>query len=211
MRALLLIPVAVAGLALAGCGTPTAAANRGIESTHQPIVARTDYAIDVDASADGVAPAEDRRLSAWLDAMRIAYGDRITVDGGTDIARAAIAGIVARHGLLLGDAPPVTAGAVPGGMIRVIVSRSTASVAGCPDWSSASRPYVDGSTDSNYGCATNNNLAAMVADPQDLVAGRHGPAALSTRASVRALKAYDDLVPTGLSGKVVPVATGDRP
>jgi len=210
MRALLLIPVAVAGFALAGCGTPTTAANRGLESIHQPVVARTDYAIDVDASQDGIAPAEDRRLSAWLDAMRIAYGDRITVDGGTDMAHAAIASIVGRYGLLLGDTPPVTAGTVPDGMIRVIVSRSTASVTGCPDWSTISRPYVDGSTDSNYGCATNSNLAAMVADPQDLVAGRHGPATLSTRASVRALKAYDDLVPTGLAGTVAPIATGGK-
>jgi pilus assembly protein CpaD len=199
-----LLPLLLA-LALAACGTPTHPENRGLESVHQPIVTRTDEAIDLATAAGGLPPSEDRRLASWLDALRVGYGDHVTLDGGTgqgDGVRTAIATIVARHGLLLEGAPPVTAGPIAAGTVRLIVSRNRAFVPGCPDWSSASRPFVDGSTDSNYGCAANASLAAMVADPGDLLAGRQGHATLGTRASLRALKAYNDLVPTGVSGTV---------
>ncbi|HEX8447654.1 MAG TPA: CpaD family pilus assembly lipoprotein [Sphingomonas sp.] len=213
MRAIVLLSLATPALALSGCGTPTVPVNRGLESVHQPVVARSDFAIDVRADGFAITPAEDRRLTGWFDAMKLGYGDRITIDDGArgePGARDAIAAIVARYGLLLGDTPPVTANVVADGNVRVIISRSTASVPGCPDWSTASRPYSDGSTDSNYGCASNSNLALMVADPQDLVAGRHGRATLSTRANTRALKAYTELVPTGASGTVKAESAGGK-
>jgi pilus assembly protein CpaD len=53
----------------------------------------------------------------------------------------------------------------------VIVTRSTASVPGCPNWED---PLVGApeQTSTNYGCATNTNLARMIADPNDLVRGQ---------------------------------------
>ena len=66
----------------------------------------------------------------------------------------------------------------------------------CPNWSSRSAINVNNATSSNYGCATNANLAAMVADPNDLI---KGSAANSTDPSTatRAIKTYREKPPTG--------------
>ncbi|GGE78735.1 CpaD family pilus assembly protein [Sphingomonas prati] len=201
----LITAVMAGGLLLTGCGPAARSVTRGMESINQPLVARQDYALDVRTGYDGLADGEDRRLTGWFDALKIGYGDRITVDNGARggrLAQDAVARVTAHYGLLVGETPPVTEGAVADGMVRVIVSRSTAFVPNCPNWSRASQAYDDGSTDRNFGCATNSNLAAMIADPQDLITGRKGPAARSTTANTRALKAYNDLVPTGAGGTI---------
>src|SRR3546814_5953833 len=79
--------------------------------------------------------------------------------------------MVERRGLLLSRDAPVTTGAVPEGYLRVVVTRASASVPGCPNWDSKSSLNPVNATSSNYGCATNGNLAAMVADPNDLIKG----------------------------------------
>ena len=49
-----------ASLGLAGCGTlPT---NTSMYSVHQPVVERTNYAIDLAADGNGVAFADPKRL-----------------------------------------------------------------------------------------------------------------------------------------------------
>src|SRR4029450_4835666 len=78
----------------------------------------------------------------------------------------------------MGECPPVLNGEVPPGTVRVIASRPSASVPGCPDWSEdGSDPASSEMTSSNFGCAMNSNLAAMVANPDDLVVGRNGSSA----------------------------------
>jgi pilus assembly protein CpaD len=54
----------------------------------------------------------------------------------------------------------------------VVVTRSKASVPSCPDFTTDHDRNYNASNHSNYGCATNSNLAAMIADPEDLVRGR---------------------------------------
>jgi pilus assembly protein CpaD len=97
---------------------------------------------------------------------------------------------------LLGDSAPITAGAIEPGSVRVVVSRSTASVPGCPDWRSQSQPEFASSTMSNYGCAINSNLAAMIANPEDLVRGAASDG-VDANTSAKAIKSYRDKVPTG--------------
>lgn len=54
-----------------------------------------------------------------------------------------------------------------------IVAADAAYVPGCPDWrSDDAAADLKGSTSSNYGCATATNLAAMIADPNDLLVGK---------------------------------------
>lgn len=52
-----------------------------------------------------------------------------------------------------------------------LVAADHAYVPGCPDWNTAGKPGHE-SQSSNYGCATQSNLAAMVAEPADLLHGR---------------------------------------
>lgn len=189
-----------AGSALAEGGK----ANRGVESVHQPVVDRTDYVLDVGATPNGLNPGEADRLSGWFDGLNLGYGDTITLDDplGSRNARAqdAVDAVVARYGMLIShDAAPITVGHAAAGTIRVVVSRAFAHVEGCPDWSHANNEYQGGNA-SNYGCAAAINLAAMLANPQDLVEGRASHQPSDATLSVKAIKTYRDAVTTGTQG-----------
>ena len=75
-----------------------------------------------------------------------------------------------------------------------VVANGAASVPNCPDWSSQ-RADSAALTDSNYGCATNANLAAMVADPNDLIHGR--AEASDAEVATRAVRAWREQAPSG--------------
>jgi pilus assembly protein CpaD len=194
-------------LLLAGCmGTE----NRGLESVHQPVVNHADYALDVQVAGGALASGEDARLAGWFDAMHLGYGDRVALDDPqreADGARAQIGGVVAGYGLLVADEAPVTATAVQPGTVRVVVTRFVADVPGCPDWSRDSSYEFESNTSSNFGCATNSNLAAMVANPADLVRGRAGAGLSDPATSTRAIEIYRKAAPTGQGGTALQAQT----
>ncbi|MBB5984354.1 CpaD family pilus assembly protein [Sphingobium lignivorans] len=178
-------------------------AERGVESAHQPVVERTDFVFDVTGESDGTLGSADRsRLNAWFSALRLGYGDHVSLAsaGGSLALRDAVGEVVGRYGLLVEGDAPVTAGEAPAGGVRVVVSRSTASVPGCPSWrDKAEADFVGGLSD-NYGCAAASNLAAMVADPRDLVEGRASDIDPTNGVSGKAIKAYQEKAPTGAGG-----------
>lgn len=188
--------------------------NASLYSVHQPVVQRTDYVLDVGSSGNGLPSSEADRLRGWFESLRLRYGDRVSVDPGSAYSDPAVLDDVARvaadYGLLLTEGAPVTAGNIQPGAIRVIVSRMDASVPSCPDWAYAELSGAPVTTDSNYGCATNSNLAAMIADPNDLVLGQAGASTSDTRSSDKAVKAYRNRVPTGYSGAVKPESPGGK-
>jgi pilus assembly protein CpaD len=186
MRSLHLLPLIALGLSLGACGgTP----NRGLESVHQPVISRTDYVYDV---GTGMTAEDERRLVGWFDTLRIGYGDHVSVDdpSGDPSSRVAVARIAARYGLLIDDTAPITEGNVDPGTFRVVVSRSKAEVPGCPDWTRKSQPEFNSNNMSNFGCATNANLAAMIADPQDLLQGRSAGPVSDAATGGKAIKTY---------------------
>ncbi|WP_442800491.1 CpaD family pilus assembly lipoprotein [Sphingomonas sp. EC-HK361] len=202
MKHLSLAAVLAPALALGACaGTP----NRGLESVHQPVVSRSDYAFDLTASGNGLAPGEPRRLAGWLDSLHLGYGDRVAIDdpAGYGAARADVAATVARYGLILSDDAPVTGATVAPGTIRIVVSRTSARVPGCPDMSRVSGIEFESNTSSNQGCAINSNLAAMVANPGDLVRGQPGSTAYDPAVGTRAIDAFRKATPTGGGGTTV--------
>jgi len=197
-------------LLIGGCmGTQ----NRGLESVHQPVVSRTDYALDLATGGNGLDGGEAQRLRGWLASMRLGYGDRVAIDdpaGSGAGVRDDIAAVVASYGLLLAEDTPVSAAPVAPGTVRVVVSRMHASVPGCPDWSRDESFEFDQNTSSNHGCAVNSTLAAMVANPADLVRGQansdNDPAI-----SFRAIEAFRKAAPTGGGGTAVKAeSTGGR-
>ena len=171
----------------------------GLDSPAQPVVQRTDYVIDLAAREDRLSPTERSRLNAWFGSLGIGYGDRIWVDEpyGPTGARQDVARVAAEYGLLLSDGAPVLPGSLPPGTVRVIVSRSFATVPGCPFGNDGRGPS---STSANYGCSVNSNLAAMVADPSDLVLGHAGNGARDTGTAAKAIKVYRETPPTGVKG-----------
>jgi pilus assembly protein CpaD len=188
-----LLPIA----ALAGCqGTR----NRGLESIHQPIVEHNDYAFDVAVTPDGLAPGEADRLDGWLSSLRLGYGDRVAIDAASSnlaAARSAVRHEVARYGVLLSETAPATPAPVTPGTLRIVVSRMRAYVPGCPDHSKIATIDFESNTDSNFGCAVNSNLAAMVANPEDLIHGQSGDGVIDSAVAAKAIKTFRDKPNTG--------------
>jgi len=185
------------GIGLSGCAT-----NRSLESLNQPVVSRTNYTLDVASYGGGLSLPEQRRLSGWFDALDLHYGDRVSIDdpGQSGSTREAVAALAARYGLLVGDDAPVTAGQVAPGTVRVVVSRSSATVPNCPNWQTKSDTNLNNATHSNYGCAVNSNLAAMVADPEHLLHGAVGSGETVVLTSSKAIDSYREAKPTGEKG-----------
>ena len=197
--------IAALGLGASACapyaGPLTAANNPSLSSVHQPVVQRTDYVLDLRSSGNGLSSDELVRLDAWLASIGAGYGDRLSIDeppGYADPqARNAVARVATDYGLELADGAPVLNGTVQPGTIRVIASRTTASVPGCPAWTETAEVYAAPMTSSNYGCATNSNLAAMIANPDDLVLGQEGTTSGSGTTATRAVRTYRSRQPSG--------------
>lgn len=185
------------GLALSACNT--APVNSSLNSVKQPVVERNNFTFDVASGAAGLPIPEQSRLSAWFDSLGLKYGDRVAIDGavGNDAAREDVAALVARRGLLLADGAPVTSGFVQPGSVRVVVTRSTASVPGCPDWQDHFASNLENATSDGFGCAINGNFAAMVADPEHLLHGAEGTGETVVMSSTKAIEAYREQANTG--------------
>ncbi|HYJ52447.1 MAG TPA: CpaD family pilus assembly lipoprotein [Allosphingosinicella sp.] len=211
-RLLSIAAVSAFGLVVGGCSTQPdqleVRRNYSLYSLHQPVVERTSFVFDVATQGDGVSASEQGRLAAWFDSIGLRYGDSIAIDGGdydSNGAKRDVARVASAHGLLIADAgAPVTEGAVPPGYVRVVASRATASVDGCPSWND---PGIESPvrTGSNYGCATNTNLSAMIANPEDLIQGREPSGNGAAQTAGRAARAYRESPPTGRQG--LPAAT----
>jgi pilus assembly protein CpaD len=163
-------------LGVAACGPETnrltPISNPSVYSVNQPVVQHTDYVFDVNASGGSLPAYEEGRLAGWFESLELGYGDRVYIqDGGYGIVRDDVARIAGRFGIIPSEGAPVTAGRVTAGSVRVIVSRAVAEVPGCPNWEDPQVGAAEG-TATNYGCATNSNLARMIADPNDLVRGQ---------------------------------------
>ena len=189
------------GLALSGC-IGGMATNRQLESVHQPVVERNNYTLDLAAGPGGLSLPEQRRLAGWFEALGLKYGDRIAIDDplGSGATRAAVEGVASRYGMLVGEGAPVTPGFVSAGTARVVVTRSTAYVPGCPDWSAKSDFSMNNATSTNFGCASNANFAAMVANPEHLIKGESGTGETVVMSSTKAIDSYREAKPTGEKG-----------
>ena len=185
---------------LAGCGgMPT---NTALYSVKQPVVERTNMTLDVNTTPGGLPVSEQQRVKGWFDTLDLRYGDRIAIEnpGQNPAVANAVRDLAARYGLMISDAAPITPGMLQPGQARVVITRSTASVPGCPDWSAKSDMNYGNALSPGYGCAVNSNLAAMVADPQDLLEGKKGSGETVVATSSKAISTYRDQEPTGKAG-----------
>ena len=188
------------GLALSACNQQPI--NSSLNSTKQPVVERRNFTLDLAAGAGGLTIPEQQRLADWFDSLGLKYGDRIALDGGVgnDALREDVAAIAARHGLLLADGAPVTSGFVQPGSVRVVVTRTTASVPGCPDWQDHFATNLENATSDGFGCAVNSNIAAMVANPEHLLRGAEGTGETVVMSSTKAIQSYREQNVTGSQG-----------
>lgn len=181
--------------------------NRTVESVHQPVVQRSDFVMDV--PGNGLDPVEAAHVQQWFDAIGLGYGDRVSIDTSMDAINSNrdIAAIVSRYGMFVSEGAPVTQGAIPPGDVRIVVSRSTASVPDCPDFSQASQPNFTAASTSNFGCGVNSTLAAMVANPEDLVQGQTGRDSTAETAA-KAIRVWRNTDPSSKGGLKVEQVKG---
>lgn len=188
---------ATLGLALSACGgTPE---NRFLDSVNQPVVERTSMALEVDTAYDGLTVSEQQRVEGWFEAMNLRFGDRVAVNdpSGNTATFEAVEQLAARHGILVSADGALADGSVPQGRARIVVTRSTAAVPDCPNWSAKSSINYDNAAYPNYGCAVNSNLAAMVANPEDLIQGQQGTGGTVVLTSTKAIDSYREQDTTG--------------
>ena len=191
------------GAALAACQTnvPVDRPAKGLSSVNVPVVSRADYALDLSAPDGSLSSAEAARLDGWFRSMVLGYGDMVYVDAPLGhSARDDVARVAGQYGMLVSNGAPMTAGPVPAGMVRVVVARTSASVPACPNWSKAATPNFDNASMSNFGCGVNSNIAAMIANPQDLVSGREGSGVIDAVTASKAVDQYRKAPPTGQQG-----------
>jgi hypothetical protein len=179
-RSLSSAALTVLALGTAACGPETnrltPISNPSIYSVNQPVVEHTNYVFDVNYAPGGIPVYDQGRLAQWFQSLELGYGDRVYVqDGGISAAREDVARIAGDYGVLLSEGAPVTAGpVVAGGRSRDRHPRRGFG-AGLPDLGERDGRRAR-ATSTNYGCATNQNLARMIADPNDLVRGQDGAA-----------------------------------
>lgn len=181
------------GSALAGCNTTDRndVPSAGVAPVNVPVVTSANYVFDAAAPGGALAPGEGQRLNGWFQGLDLGYGDTVYVDGGyAPAAREQVAAIAGKYGMFVTAGAPVTAGMVQAGSVRIVVARRRATVPGCPNWRQASQPDWDNKSLPNSGCGVNSNLAAMVADPEDLIHGREGSQVTDTTAATRAVEMY---------------------
>lgn len=196
-------------LMLGGCGGVSE--NRMLTSVNQPVVSRNSFALDVITGPGGLSNAEARRVSGWFDALSLRYGDHVALDDPlkSEATLMALSDLVARRGLQISREVPVGQGNVNAGMARILVTRAVASVPNCPNWTDSSETNFNNATSRNYGCAVNGNLAAMVADPDHLLAGARANGQTVVMTSNKAIDAYRAAKPSGDGGSTVKkVGTG---
>jgi len=202
MRHSLLILVAATSLSACGTVAQKSDVTRGLESVNVPVVTRQDFAFDAPAP-DGYLPAEQQaRLDGWFQGLDLSYGDRVYIEGpGAAVARGDVARLAGHYGMLVSEGGPVLAGEVPPGTVRVVVSRARASVPNCPNWDDGGKPTnYNNRNASNFGCGVNTNLAAMIANPEDLIHGREGSGVGDVQTSAKAVGLYRTNKPTGADG-----------
>ena len=198
---------------LAGCNhVPYDLPDRGVEAVNVPVLQRSMYVFDAAAPGGYLAPSESARLDGWFRSLNLGYGDEVYVDGmDAAAARGDVERVAGQYGMLVSSGAPVTAGAVSPGTVRVVVSRTEATVPGCPNWERPSQPNFNNQSMPGYGCAVNGNLAAMVANPEDLVHGRDGAGVQDALTAAKAIDLYRTTPPTGQKGlKEISTKKGDK-
>ena len=201
MRHSLLILAAASSLTACGTVASRADETRGVEAVNVPVVTRQDFAFDAAAPNGFLAAESAARLDGWFQGLDLNYGDSVYVEGpGAAAARAEVARVAGRYGMMVSDGGPVLAGDLAPGTVRIVVSRTRAGVPNCPNWDDTQIVNNNNRIASNFGCGVNANLAAMVASPQDLVHGREGSGVGDAMTSAKAVGLYRSTIPTGSGG-----------
>lgn len=171
---------ALAGIAglLAGCANGPNHPVGPERTTEMPnaidvSVARRTLAVHFEPGEIAPRPKDVAALNVLMATGDVAPGDTIRIERAAGVladGRArALSAALARQGFRPTLAAP---GGAPDDELRLVVEHATATVARCPNWTKPPGNDLENTMPSDFGCASATDLAAMVADPRDLVEGR---------------------------------------
>jgi len=147
---------------------------------HEVVVTieRRSLAVHFSPGVEAPDPAQIAALNVLLATGDLGRGDVVRIErppGPMAQARAMMLSTgLTREGL---STSTVVSPSTPADELRLQIEHAVASAPGCPDWSKPAGNDFDNTLHSDFGCSTATDLAAMIADPRDLLAGRvMGPA-----------------------------------
>ncbi len=151
------------GLLDAASSEPILKANVSFEERNHPLK----------FSGSKLSADEEASLATFATASGLSYADRLTLrvsePNMAAAYRQATNAVLGRFGLSVGNVETTT-GMQPGAAM-LAVSRATVTLPQCGVHGGPHGVNVNNENMSNYGCATRSNLAAMVANPADLING----------------------------------------
>ncbi len=198
---------------LAGCmGDKAPPMNTNLDTIYKASVKFADTSHMVEMRGGLLSSQEDAALSAFLNMNSVTYADRISLEAADaasmNKSKTAIDAVLSRVGLTVSNTT-LTSGFKPG-EVRVVVTHSSVVMPECGHFERAASPNWQNQTSSNFGCATRSNLAAMVANPADLVIGT--PLGSPNAALVaKPVETWNSLGQTGISGGRPWTGTGPDP
>jgi pilus assembly protein CpaD len=147
--------------------------NAGLDSTHKATVTLQESNHPISFSNSKLSANEEASLAAFISSSGLRYADRLTLrtsEPNMSVGyRNAINAVLGRFGLAIGNVE-TTLGLQSGSAI-LAVSRPTVTLPQCAVHSGPKANNIHNENMSNYGCSTRSNLAAMAANPADLVSG----------------------------------------
>jgi pilus assembly protein CpaD len=134
-------------------------------------LASFDHDIHFARGAKSLTSAQAAELRYFLRSNGIGEGDSVVVEGSgvSALTGARQAGVMGELKQLRVDAAAGTDAKLAADSVRVHADHAVAVAPPCPDWSKPEADEPNNRTSSNYGCATEAILAAMIANPADLV------------------------------------------
>ena len=149
-----------------------------------------DLKVQYMGGADGVSAQDAAKFDAFVTDYRVHGNGSLAISvpsGGASHAAITFFGERAASSGISRDKILVTTREAGNSDTRVDVSyiAYTAHTQACGDWSEDEAYTIENHTSANFGCSVQQNIAAMVADPRDLLGpGAMGPVSTNRRAVV---------------------------
>lgn len=161
---------------LAACaheGPPPPAFNPGLDTIYRAQVSFTTTEHVLKLANGTINPPEADALVTFLRLAGVSVTDRITLVAAdpvhADDLRDQVNRVLGRFGLDIGDVYYVKGQSRD--IARLVVSHGIVTLPSCGHFERTGAVNWRNEASPNYGCASRNNLAAMVANPGDLVSG----------------------------------------
>jgi pilus assembly protein CpaD len=204
MTSILLRGLCLAAVLTAGsCSSPSGDEKMTFDdptANHPILVQPSSQALKVNVSPAGIAPADTAPFDAFVSGYQAHGNGKIVISAPAGpLASVEVIWIADRinaMGVSRDQILVASRDAAPGdGQVELNYVSYQANTAPCGDWSEDLSYTMDNKTASNLGCAVQHNIAAMVADPRDLMGPRPmGGADADRRATV--ITNYEKGTPT---------------